>query len=221
MRPYYDADGITIYHGDCREVLPTLPKVDAVIADPPYGTNVTAWDESISAEMFAACMAATDGYAVFFYSNTRLGHILEALKATGADTWVAVWHKSNTVGFERKFAPQWTPIVIAYRNPRKFWGQDFCVCPVTVQPLAHPTPKPLGVTRWLVDRASEPGETVLDPFMGSGTTLVAAKRCGRQAIGIEIEERYCEMAAERLAQGVLDLSAATSQATSAPVAGLF
>jgi hypothetical protein len=72
----------------------------------------------------------------------------------------------------------------------------------------HPCPKPIGTMKWLVERVSRPGETILDPFMGSGTTLRAAKDLGRKAIGIEIEEKYCEIAAERLGQEVLDLGAA-------------
>jgi len=201
MTPYYEHAGITIYHGDCRELVPVL-RADAVITDPPYGTQVTAWDESVDAETLRMCASATDGYAAFFYSNTRLWHILSALH--DRDTWVAVWHKANSVGFERKFAPQWTPIVIAYRKPPKFWGKDLCYCPISVYPDdAHPTPKPLGVTQWLIEHATEPGEVVLDPFAGSGTTLVAAKHLHRRAIGIELEERYCELAARRLSQDVL------------------
>jgi site-specific DNA-methyltransferase (adenine-specific) len=204
MRPYYDDGTCVIYHGDCRDVLPSI-RASAVITDPPYGTNVTSWDQSVDAEVLRACAGATDGYAAFFYSNTRLWHILSALKSGDFDTWTAVWHKSNSVGFERKFAPQWTPIVIAYRKPQKFWGQDLCYCPITVQDIGHPTPKPIGVTTWLMEKVSSPGESVLDPFMGSGTTLVVAKRLGRKALGIEVEEKYCEIAAERLQQGVLDL----------------
>jgi DNA modification methylase len=145
VTPYYEQDGITIYHGDCRELLPSL-RADAVVTDPPYGTNVTDWDESVDTEVLRACASATDGYAAFFYSNTRLAHILAALKAGGSDTWVAVWHKSNSVGFERKFAPQWVPIVIAYRKPKKFWGKDLCYCPIVPYVnMGHPTPKPEGV----------------------------------------------------------------------------
>jgi site-specific DNA-methyltransferase (adenine-specific) len=205
VRPYYDQGGITIYHGDCRDVLPDLPIVDAVITDPPYGTGVTEWDQSISDQAVAACVAAMRGYAVFCYSNTRLAHILTAIKAAGAEAWVAVWHKSNSVGFERKFAPQWTPIVIAYRKPRKFWGKDLCYCPITVQPSGHPTPKPPGVMRWIIEHATDPGDLVLDPYMGSGTTLEVASRNGRRAIGIDVREAYCEIAAERLRQRGLPL----------------
>ena len=122
----------------------------------------------------------------------------------GVDTWTVAWEKPNSVGFERKFAPQWTPIVVAYRQPTKFWGKDHFRCPITPQPeMEHPTPKPEQVMRWLVTQSTEIGDLVLDPFMGSGTTLVAAKNLGRRAIGIEIEERYCEIAAKRLSQGIL------------------
>lgn len=207
MKPYYEHGGITIYHGDCREFLPSL-RADAIVTDPPYGTKVTSWDESVDADVFRQCVDATDGYATFFYSNTRLAHILTALKNAGADTWTAVWHKSNSVGFERKFAPQWTPIVIAYKKPRKFWGKDLCYCPIKVHKgIDHPTPKPIGATKWLVERATDTGQLVLDPFMGSGTTMLAAQQTGRKAIGIEIEERYCEIAAKRLSQEVLPLEA--------------
>jgi site-specific DNA-methyltransferase (adenine-specific) len=78
-------------------------------------------------------------------------------------------------------------------------------CAETSEKNGHPCPKPLGLMRWLVARVSKPNETVLDPFMGSGTTLLAAKDMGHRAIGIEIEERYCEIAAKRLSQEVLPL----------------
>lgn len=221
MKPYYEHSGIAIYHGDCRDLLPSL-RVDAIVTDPPYGTKVTEWDESVDAEAFRLCVDATDGYSAFFYSNTRLQHILAALTLAGADTWTAVWHKSNSVGFERKFAPQWTPIVIAYKNPRKFWGKDLCYCPIKVHKgIDHPTPKPLGVTMWLIEQATEPGQIVLDPFAGSGTTLEAAKRLGRKAIGIEVEERYCEVAAKRLSQGALFVAGLESKPERPSSGGLF
>ena len=205
QKPYFENDGITIYHGDCREFLPYV-SVDAVVTDPPYGTQVVEWDRPVASEILGACFLASRGYATFFCSNTRLVHTLNALKAVGADTWVAVWHKSNSMGFERHFAPQWTPIVIAYKKPRRFWGKDLCDCPMVVHTgVAHPTPKPVTVTGWLIAKSTAVGESVLDPFCGSGTTLVAAKNLRRCAIGIEIEERYCEIAAQRLAQEVLPL----------------
>jgi len=188
----------TLYLGDCREILPTLGKVDAVVTDPPYGTNVTSWDESISPEDVALIDSKAANYSVWFYSNTRLSHLLLALKQAGRDTWVAVWEKINSVGFERRFAPQWVPIVIAYNGNPPFWGKDLFQCPLVPQDVGHPTPKPLGVTEWCVRRASGEGETILDPYMGSGTTGVAALKLGRKFIGIEIEPKYFDIACRRI-----------------------
>jgi len=196
------ADGVTLYLGDCREILPTLSKVDAVVTDPPYGTRVTDWDTSIDAETVHLILRASSGYAVFFYSNTRLAHLLNAVREEGYDAWVAVWHKSNSVGFERRFAPQWTPIVIAYRGQPKFWGKDLCHCPIAVQPIDHPTPKQLGVMEWCIERASLDAETILDPFMGSGTTGVAAVKLGRKFIGIEIEPKYFDISVCRISEAL-------------------
>lgn len=188
--------------GDCRDVLPTLDAADSVVTDPPYGTKVTPWDESVDDEVFASCLAKSLGYSVFFYSNTRLAHLLPIIKRCGKDAWVAVWHKSNSVGFERRFAPQWTPIVIAYSGQPPFWGQDFCYCPIRVQDIDHPTPKQLGVTEWCVEHSAALGQIILDPFMGSGTTGVAAVNRGRRFVGIEIEPKYFDIACRRIEDAV-------------------
>ncbi len=204
FREEHLSDSVRLICGDCREVLPTLGKVDAVVTDPPYGTEVTDWDIAVDHETFGAIVDAAKGYSAFFYSNTRLVDVLTAIKATGRDAWVCVWHKLNAVGFERRFAPQWVPVVIAYRGGGlPFWGQDFCTCPIVPQQIDHPTPKQLGVTEWVVRRASSECDTILDPFMGSGTTGVAAVKLGRRFIGIEIEERYFNIACRRI-QAALD-----------------
>ncbi len=123
------AEGITLYCGDCREIVPTLGKVDAVVTDPPYGTNVTTWDISIDAGTVAALLAASKGYSAFFYSNTRLAHLLNAVRDHGHDAWVVAWHKSNAMGFERRFAPQWVPIVVAYKGQSAILGQGLVRLP--------------------------------------------------------------------------------------------
>lgn len=114
--------------------------------------------------------------------------------------WVGVWYKPMSMGFwKTPFYPHWEPLMF-YNLPEKLGHSDVWVCG-TQKPNGHPCPKPLRLMTSLVDKM--PTGTVLDPFMGSGTTLVAAKNLGRKAIGIEIEERYCEIAAKRLAQEVL------------------
>lgn len=193
------ADGITLYHGDCREIVPSLGMVDAVVTDPPYGTEVTTWDISIDAGTVSAILAASKGYSAFFYSNTRLAHLLNAIRGHGHDAWVAVWHKMNAMGFERRFAPQWVPIVIAYKGNPPFWGKDLFACPIRVQKdIDHPTPKQPAVTEWLVEKATKIGGTVLDAFMGSGTTGIACAKLGRKFIGIEVDEKYFDLSCRRI-----------------------
>lgn len=191
------AENVTLHLGDCREILPTLAQGDAVVTDPPYGTKVTEWDISIDPETVGMVLAAGKNYSAFFYSNTRLAHLLNAVRDHGRDAWVAVWHKSNAMGFERRFAPQWVPIVIAYKGNPPFWGKDLFVCPIRVQKIDHPTPKQLAITEWLVERASKPEGHVIDPYMGSGTTAVAAMKLGRKFTGIEIEPKYFDIACRR------------------------
>src|SRR5262245_21795311 len=101
-------EGIELHLGDCREVLARIAdgSTSAVVTDPPYGTQVVSWDESVDEEVFGQCVRIAHGYCVFFYSNTRLWHILGVLHRLGADCWVIPWHKPNAMGLERKFAPQ-------------------------------------------------------------------------------------------------------------------
>lgn len=195
----------TLYLGDCRDFVDGIGTVASVVTDPPYGTQVTSWDLSVDPRVIADIAGLADKYSVWFYSNTRLAHILNALRDSGRDTWVAVWHKSNSVGFERRFAPQWTPIVIAYKaKPQPhFWGKDLCYCPIIPHKgIDHPTPKPVAVTEWIVERATTAGETVLDPFMGSGTTGVACVKLGRKFIGIELNEGYFDIACKRIEEAL-------------------
>ena len=203
------AEGVDIYLGDCRDVLPTLSKVDAVVTDPPYGTKVIDWDLAVDHATFSAIMDLSKGYSAFFYSNTRLADILTAIKSTGRDAWTCVWFKSNAMGFERRFAPQWVPIVIAYRGNPLFWGKDLYECPIVPQKIEHPTPKQLGITEWVVRQAVRGhGGIVLDPFMGSGTTGVACCGLGRSFIGIEKQPKYFDIACRRISEALKKLEVA-------------
>jgi DNA modification methylase len=243
MTPYYEQDGIAIYHGDCREVLPTLGQVDHVITDPPYSEHVHG-----KARAGARSLTA-DGHAASYFRTSELG-----FAAMDADTmrvvaeqcarlvrrWVLVfsdaeltfaWRSSLTdAGLDHcrtgawvklNATPQFTgdrpgvgyeAITIAHPKGRKRWsgGGTHAVWSHAIEmnrggnnPRLHTTQKPEPLMCELVHLFTDEGETILDPFMGSGTTLVAAKRLGRRAIGIEREEKYCEVAAKRLAQGAL------------------
>lgn len=218
MTPYYEQDGIVIYHGDCREILPELERVAAVVTDPPYGIGWTRGvhaarrskahpgilnDENTSVRDAALDMLSDLPAVVFgsFYApypkNTKQ---------------VLVWKKpddagvvGSTTGYRRDVEPvflvgpwpmqhvKWSGLLTSYT------GSMAAVASET----GHPHTKPVGLMRRLIERC--PDGTILDPFMGSGTTLRAAKDLGRRAIGIELEERYCEIAARRLQQSVLPL----------------
>lgn len=224
MTPYYEQDGIVIYHGDCRESLSAL-SVDHVITDPPYdskthdgartggdGQTVLRIDFApVNADLayVSLLLAAAARWVVAFCSMEQLG---DYKRASGA-CWVRAGFWRRTDG-----CPQFTGdrpgqpgegVAVMHREGKKVWNgggrHAYWICGVERNDRAHPTQKPESLMRDLVADFTTAGETILDPFMGSGTTLVAAKRLGRKAIGIELEERYCEIAAKRLAQGALDL----------------
>lgn len=223
MKPYYEESGITIYHGDCREILPSLPKVDLVLTDPPYGLRLG--DHLAAKDGRPGHVLIRGRYASYDDSFENLiGIVIPAVKtaidlATRAIVFCANPHvtefpKPNVVG----------GIYFPAAQGRNAWGFGSCAIALMYGPgcrvelgskptmgssvqssdkNGHPCPKPIAAMKHFVSLGSEPGNTVLDPFMGSGTTLRAAKDLGRLAIGIEIEERYCEIAANRLRQEVL------------------
>lgn len=227
-RPYYEHAGIAIYHGDCLDVLPTVA-ADAVVTDPPYNVGCaygSGTDDRRQADDYAAWLgmrlAACQAPEIIWFpgkvNSFRAGEV--CLRAGLRPHWMLGWHRKEFAGDRWLGGPAicWEPIVWASRRDKPeclkvlgHLGRDFLVVPSTHgDPVArhHPCPKPYKVMAWLVGLFVEAGGTVLDPFLGSGTTLLAAKNLGRKAIGVEIEERYCELAAKRLEQEVLDLGAA-------------
>ncbi len=238
MKPYYEEAGITIYHGDCRNVLPTLLdcgdgqtySADTVIADPPYnvGKNYGSHKDSMTKSDYAAWMnevlslcdlAAPE--VVYFPGLTNLMTVASDLSKTRLrPVRVLGWHKREFAGDLWTSGPaiSWEPIVWASRSEKPRFnklfgsgGRDFLIVnSVHGNPFRpyHPCPKPMPVMRWLVSLFVPDGGLLIDPCCGTGTSLRAAKDLGRRAIGIEIEERYCEIAAKRLSQGVLDLQEA-------------
>ena len=201
MEYYYKDDYCTIYHGDCREILPGLDKVDLVLTDPPYGIGKEDWDESYPAW----------GEKLFFSVSNRvcvtpgIWAIGNCIQAMGDKyKWVIAGHKPAAMTNGRLGFNKWQPAVVG--GDIKRIGQDaFDFSQVDDGKQGHSCQKPLKFIKWLIAKLSEQHETILDPFMGSGTTLRAAKDLQRKAIGIEIEEKYCEIAANRLAQEVLPL----------------
>lgn len=208
MKPYYEQDGVTIYHGDAREIAGQVA-YDVVLTDPPYGTG-----QKVAYDVFRDTLANWQPLAdwlvdlpqpmAFTLSHTRLFDLKRRPQ------WLGVWDKMYTSGIVHVGAsPTWEPICF-YNLPNqsrgrgrwddvfRYVGRGF---PALDERLPHPCPKPIALYRRLVQVL--PDGVVIDPFMGSGTTLLAAKDLGRRAIGIDVSEAYCELAARRLSQGVL------------------
>lgn len=199
MSVVYDRDGITVICGDTRLELPKMAdgSVDAILTDPPYGIGINygegSDDKAFLTDWIAECLRVSAGPVVFTIPSTRLYDIPKP-------DWVGVWNKPLTMGFfSTPYIPHWEAIVF-YRPPKKTGRSDVWTFN-PVKPNGHPTPKPLELWRSIL--ATLDGETVLDPFCGSGTTLRAAKDLGWKAIGIDVEMKYCQMTADRMAQEVL------------------
>jgi len=214
--PYYQDDAVTIYHGDCRDVLPTLEPVDLVLTDPPYGIGEAAgknksrgrrafardygnedWDNKPISDDLMSQVRSHGKHQIIFGGNFY--------SLPPSSCWL-VWDKVNG---ESDFADcelAWTNLPKAVRMIRWRWNGYLQERMGDKDERVHPTQKPIAVMRWCIQQAPGTAFTILDPFMGSGTTLRAAKDLGRKAIGIEIEERYCEIAAKRMSQSVMNLA---------------
>lgn len=241
MTPYYQEKGITIYHGDCRDVLPTLEPVDLVLTDPIYGVSQVgvrhegqpgrgsrnfdffANDSSETARALVLEAAALTlplmkehASAYWWVGHRQFGPLTDFYDECGYVTRFLGWRKQCPAPPPPGSGwPSALELCIYAFRPGRRWthnGVDFPKSNVLDADsyrhgmpgkVNHPTQKPLRVFAPLIKASSFEGDCVLDPFMGSGTTLRAAKDLGRQAIGIEIEERYCEIAARRLSQEVL------------------
>ena len=222
MKLYYQEKGIEIWHGDCRDWGGTA---DVLITDPPYGVGLkqkTPWHtRGTTGRAAAASVVYEDGAAevrdlIEIFFPWILERVPRALVFSGTAAMFS-YPEPASVGAVFNLAGtghcSWGfqcihPILYYGKDPFLADGKgsranSFQQRQARSDDVDHPCPKPIQWMHWAVNRASRPGETVLDPFMGSGTTLRAAKDLCRRAIGIEIEERYCEIAAQRLEQEVL------------------
>jgi len=219
VTPYYDEDGCTIYHGDCRDVLlSSCGTFDLLLTDPPYGIGESAadnksrgvlavaqdygaagWDNH-TAEDAVAIARSVCRYQIIFGGNYY--------ELPPSSCWL-VWDKDNGANDFADCELAWTNLRKAVRRLTYRWQGMLQQPGRPKERRQHPTQKPEPVMVWALQHAPLDVRTVLDPFMGSGTTLVAAKRLGKRSVGIEREERYCEIAAKRLSQRVLDFSEAT------------
>ena len=192
--------------GDCLEIMKDIPdkSVDLVLTDPPYGVRKEGIsnDQTLWAyEIDYRTLLKKDGILIMFTSTKYLKEVLNFVNLPYK--WQFIWYCSNNmipvgIGFAK-----YTSVLIfsegsVFRN-----AQDCRENPagtIELKKLNHPTPKPIKIVKYLAEKFSKVDETILDPFLGSGTTAVAAKQLGRNFIGIEINSDYCKIAEDRLRQ---------------------
>jgi site-specific DNA-methyltransferase (adenine-specific) len=217
MKPYYEHAGVTIYHGDCREVLPALEPVELMLTDPPYGISLNTDNSRFSGG--TAGNIARKGNGV----GTANGKSIIEDDKPFDPSFLLKYGRAQIIWGWNHFAdklPRGRCLVWLKRYDEAFgsflsdaevaWMSHgygvYCRRDLSNNAIAnertHPCQKPQTLMTWCM--GFFPMGSVLDPFMGSGTTLRAAKDLGRKAIGIEIEEKYCEIAAKRLSQEVFD-----------------
>ena len=213
MKPYYDDGNCVIYHGDCRDVMPGLSG-DVVICDPPYGngTDYASFDDT--QDNLTALAVETFPLMLEVAQRVAITPGVANMSLWPRPKWTLCWYNPAGAGSGPWGFCTWQPVLVYGTDPylalglgRRPDGITHSEASDRAGNLAHPCPKPLDFMRWLIIRmtADQPS-VIVDPFMGSGTTLRAAKDLGRKAIGIELEESYCEIAAKRLGQEVLDFT---------------
>ena len=198
MKPYYQDSHVTLYHGDCREVLPLIEPVDLVLTDPPYGIGIAAnpvrqkhdkkeWD-NVPAETELLLKYVAISKEAIIWGGNYFG--------LPAQQCFFIWDKQQPENFSLAMCEMaWTNI----KGPAKMFRKS-----VLSYSKSHPTEKPVSLSTWCIGKASNP-QSILDPFAGSGSTLEAAKNLGIKCIGIELEEKYCKVIANRMRQEVLGL----------------
>lgn len=213
MTPYYQDSAVTIYHGDCLEIVPTLGMFNLLLTDPPYGLSGAQTEKNAYAsysdnseetiEMVKHLLSLNRWERAVFTPGQSLMFKYPEPTAIGSFFYPA-GAGSCSWGFVC-----WQPIFYYGKDPVLQDGKGRRANSLSSTEQAekngHPCPKPIMAWTWLLERASRKGETILDPFGGSGTTGRAAKDLGRKAVLIEREEKYCKIAARRMGQEVLAL----------------
>lgn len=213
--PYYDADGVTLYLGDCLTVDAWLD-ADVLICDPPYGMAFQSnkyrpgdkFDRIAGDNDTAVRDEALGMWAAFGGGQAAVFGTWKTPRPEGVHT-VLIWEKRASVGMGDltiPFGPNHEEIYLLgqWQKPDGFKRRGSVITTTehpqkTTERVGHPTPKPVGLMETLVS-ATPAGATIADPFAGSGSTLLAARNLGRRAIGVEVEEKYCELIARRLDQ---------------------
>ena len=192
IKPYYETELGKLYHGDCLDIMPHLEPVDLVLTDPPYGVNKAEWDNQyISIEPLLIKKAS--GVVI----NCGEQNIAKCVLSLGND-YKGLYYGWNMNGMTR--GPLgYMNVILAVCGGKLKRGMNFCK--FSIRDLTrknHPSPKPIEYYMQVLPRFSSENDLILDPFLGSGTTAVACERLNIRWIGIEIEEKYCEISAKRI-----------------------
>ena len=202
---------VKLYLGNCLEIMPTLAadSVDAVITDPPYGLNIEYGIYDDTQENLKELINNIMPLSLNIAKNVIISCGITNLWHYPPADWVLSWQYPG--GNPRGFwgFRTWQPILVYGKDPklanRLGCHPDSVTIPCFERSNGHPTNKPIRFMRWLIERCSIQGDTILDPFMGSGTTGVACVQTGRNFIGIEIEPKYYEIAEKRIKEAQLQI----------------
>lgn len=200
LKPYYEEKNIEIYCGDSLEIMKEIPdkSIDLVLTDPPYNVNFAKWDNIKNYKEFASLLLAewkrissriafTPGLI-----NVGMWSSIEYPK------WILCWYKPAAMKRSPFGFCNWDAVLFYGKSLITHGYTDVIKATIKHEEIDHPSIKPLKLMTGILERTSKKGNTVLDPFLGSGTTLVACKELGRKGIGIEISQKYCDIAIQRL-----------------------
>ena len=205
LKPYYETELGRLYHGDCLEIMPMLEPVDLVLTDPPYGVGKADWDAAFPSKTTWEVLKkelTVGGNFLLIPGEKYLPEKIALISSMFDYQWVIPWYKPNAMqfgktGYSKHSLIWWFSVGNPKERPKKMI--DIIIVPMCLKGdtnINHPSPKPVSVIFELLSNFTS--NTTLDPFLGSGTTAIACERLNRRWIGIEIEEKYCEIAAKRI-----------------------
>lgn len=236
---YYQDDYVTLYHGNCFEVMDSMAdeSIDCVITDPPYSERThqkaskkvangvvshgidtfDSFSDEKLYEVYDEMARITKGWIVSTIDYNHAFKFETEPPKNMRQMRIGVWVKNNPTPQISGDRPSqgWEAISYLYKkNLRAWWnagGAHGNYVSNLATPTGHPTPKPIAMVSSFVERFSKNNDIILDPFAGGGTTLLAARNLGRKVIGVELEEKYCELIAKRLSQETFDFSKLSDQ----------
>lgn len=193
---------VSLYQGDCLDILPTLAGIDAVVTDPPYGVGKAAWDSEFPTEWIAEAwkiaprMLVMPGNSAMIQAGNIIGNYRDC---------IAMYSKNGMTRSKIAFG-NWFPVLACGDWKWEARPNVLSFSISTKEKINHPSPKPLAAMKLLIEKYTKPGWTIVDPFMGSGTTGIACVLAGRNFIGIELDPNYFAIAQKRIADAQAQLT---------------